>query len=370
MSTDTRSEDGESFDSWQIAQHYLKPIRDLLTLDGVSEICVTRWDQIYIERYGALELVHASFESEEMLAQAIIQIGNALNQPADHARNPVLDARLRDGSRVCGVLFPTSTRGSTLSIRVFPKQRLTADGLVKRGSLSAEMLEYLRIAVIGRANMLVAGGTASGKTTLLNVLSSYIPKDERVITVEDTQELQIDIPHLVCLEAPHRKRESEKRSQHIDMAALIRTTLRLRPSRLVVGEIRDLNAAIAFLHAINTGHSGTSATIHANSPRDALTRLETLVAGGAGGLPFEVVRAQTRSNLDVLIQAESTPHQGRRVVEIAELREGEVFTLWSWDYVQGAHRQNAEHLANSAILQRARTHGIKSYLLEGLNPKK
>jgi len=354
---------GDDFGAWELVLHYLTPIQALLQLDDVSEIMVNRYDEIFVERNGSMERVKERFTTEEELAQAITQIGNALNQPVDPRHNPILDARLRDGSRVCGVLWPNSARGSSMSIRVFPKRRLTSQALVDRGSLTKAMLDYLKKAVIARSNILVSGGTSSGKTTLLNTLSSFIPRDERVITVEDTKELQLDLPNLVCLEAPHRSNQRPNQngavSQHIDMAYLIRTTLRMNPTRVFVGEIRDLNAAVSFLHAINTGHDGTCSTIHANDVADALTRMQTLVAGGGGGaLPYEVVRAQVRANLDVLIHAENTPRHGRRVVEIAELRNQEVFLLWSWDYVNGVHIAHQANLDKSIVVQDAEKYQV------------
>jgi pilus assembly protein CpaF len=353
--SDTRTE----WDSWNLAKHYLEPVKELLELDDISEIMINRFDEIFVERRGEMTRVNAKFESEDRLTTAIIQIGNALNQPVDARNNPILDARLPDGSRVCGVLFPNSTRGSSMSIRVFPKKRLTAEGLVERGSLNAAMIRYLKIAVIVRSNMLVSGGTASGKTTILNILSTYIPHHERVLTAEDTKELQLDLPNRVFLEAPHRMRDPGTTAQHIDMAQLIRTTLRMNPTRIFVGEIRDQNAGVAFLQAINTGHNGTCSTIHANNAADALVRMQTLVAGGGGSLPYEVVQAQVRRNLHVLIHVENTPRHGRRVVEIGELRGGELHVLWTWDYVNGVHVEDTAALANSVVMKNGQKYGIE-----------
>lgn len=345
--------------AWDLVEHYLTPIRPLLELDDISEIMINRFDEIYIERRGEMiREERAFFASENALLTAIIQIGTALAQPVDPRKRPILDARLPDGSRVCGVLYPTSTRGCCMSIRVFPKQRLTAAALVERGSVTQQMFDFLRVAMLVKSNILVSGGTSSGKTTLLNALSSFIPREERVITVEDTQELQLDLPHRICLEAPRRDRDDDS-ALDIDLAYLLLTTLRLNPSRVFVGEVRDLQAAIALLHAINTGHDGCCSTIHANNAADALTRMQVLIAGGSGGaLPFQVVRAQVRANLNLLIHAEATPKHGRRVVQIAELRRRKLQTLWSWDYVQGAHVEHSENLQRSEILERAKRHGI------------
>jgi pilus assembly protein CpaF len=355
--TETTAEAGQSFDAWSLANYYLSPIIPLLTEDGVSEIMVNRYDEIFVERYGELTRTSLAFDSEQQLGQAIIQVANALGQIADPLSHPVLDARLADGSRVCGVLSPTSTRGSSLTIRVFPRNRLTTQALVERGAINAQMLGYLRLVVAVHANCLVSGGTGSGKTTLLNALSSFIPKQDRVVTVEDTQELVVDVDNLVCLEAPHIRRP-ELDAQRIDLAFLIKSSLRMRPTRLFVGEIRDAMAATAFLHAINTGHSGCCSTVHANSTFDALTRLQTLVAGGGGALPYDVIRDQVRSNINVLIHAERTPRHGRRVVQIAELRDSNPVILWSWDYAKAQHIANPEAITKSEILRLARLHGV------------
>ncbi|NND64759.1 MAG: CpaF family protein [Gammaproteobacteria bacterium] len=350
-----------SDDTWALVDYYLQPISSYFEMDGVSEICINRFDDVYVERFGKMEPVAAKFDSEETLATALKQIANALGQVCDQNTHPILDARLKDGSRVCGVLFPTAPLGTCISIRVFPKTRLNAQDLLEKGSYSEEMLEYFRVATMVRSNMLVSGGTGSGKTTLLNVLSSFIPTEDRVITVEDTLELQVDVENLVALEAPQVRRMA-KDAQNVNMERLIRTTLRMKPTRIIVGEIRDAGAAVAFLLGINTGHSGTCSTIHANSPVDALIRMQTLIAG-EGSLPFDVVQQQVRSNLHVLIQAESTPNHGKRVVEIVELREGEPTSLWRWDYVKGVHQLDEQALSESVVLAKAKRFGIESTLI-------
>jgi pilus assembly protein CpaF len=319
--------------SWSLVKHYLTPIRHLFEMPGITEIEINRFDRVFIEKNGRTEfLSDVRFDGEDEVVTLIYQIANALGQPVDKD-NPILDARLVDGTRVCGVLYPVSTEGSSISFRIFPKERITADKLVYIGSLSQEMLDFLRTAMICRANVLISGGTGSGKTTLLNALTRFIPADERVLTVEDTRELNVNLPNFISLEAPMRRRETD--GPVIDMSFLIRTTLRLNPDRIIVGEIRDAQAATAFLHAVNTGHTACS-TIHSNSADDALTRIQTLVAGH-GDLPFDVVKFQVRSNLNLLIHAERTPHHGRRVVCIAEIKSGEPVNLWRWSYRRGEH---------------------------------
>lgn len=349
---------GGDFDAWQIANYYLKPIKEFLSEDAISEIMVNRFDEIYVERAGEIVLTQARFKDEQSLKQAIVQVANALGQVADPLSHPILDARLQDGSRICAVLEPTSVRGSALSIRVFPKTRFTANDLVKRGALSAQMLDYMRVAVLTYSNMLVSGGTSSGKTTLLNALSSLIPRDDRVITAEDTNELHLDLPQIVSLEAPHTLRPHED-AQKIDLTFLIKTTLRLKPTRLIVGEIRDASAATAFLQAINTGHSGCSSTIHANSATNALIRMQTLVAGGEAGLPYDVVRDQVCDNLHVLVHAERTPKHGRRIVQIAELKDNHPRVVFEFDFRKGAHVVDEDALRTSSVLERGEKYGIE-----------
>ena len=346
-----------------LVEYYLGPVAAYLKEDGVTEICINKFDEIFIERNGEMERVDAQFDNEHDLSTLVTQIANSLGQPCNAKSHPILDARLKDGSRVCAVLFPVSTRGTCITIRVFPKVRLCSNDLIKYDSLTPEMLEYMKLAIKVYGNGLVSGGTGSGKTTLLNITSSFIPYDDRVVTVEDTKELQVEVGNLVALEAP-QKVKGEK-EQDIDMSFLIKTTLRQRPDRIIVGEVRDANAATAFLHAINTGHSGTCATIHANSPEDALVRMQTLIAGG-GGLPFDIVSTQVRSNLHFLVQAERTPTHGRKIVVIGELQMGELKRLWEWDYVKGMHVANKENIAKSTILAKAKIFGLDSELFNYL----
>jgi len=318
---------------WSLVKYYMTPIESLFDIEGVTEISVNRFDEIYIERFDKREKADAKFEDEEAVATLINQVGVALRQPVDKNTHPVLDARLADGTRVCGVLYPISTRGSCISFRLFPKKRITGDYLVERQTLTEDMLEFLRLSVICRSNMLISGSTGSGKTTLLNILSGFIPEEERILTVEDTKELQVFTKNLVSLEAPTRRKQDD--SQVVDLAFLIKTSLRKNPDRIIVGEIRDAKAATAFLHAINTGHSACS-TIHANNPDDSLLRIQTLVAG-EGTLPFDVVKSQVRSNLDIIVHVELTPHQGRRVTSISEIANGATKELWAWSYREAHH---------------------------------
>ncbi len=330
---------------WDLVDYYLAPIKHLFETKAVTEICVNRYDEVFIEQNGEMLPVDASFADEDQVATLIKQIANALGQPRDKDTHPVLDARLLDGTRVCGVLYPVATRGSCISFRIFPKKRITAGFLVEKGAITAKMLDFLKLAVICRFNILVSGGTGSGKTTLLNVLSDFIPTKDRVLTVEDTRELQIENENHIPFEAPTRRKKKD--SQDVDLAFLIKTCLRKNPTRIIVGEIRDAKAANAFLQAINTGHSACS-TIHANGPEDALIRIQTLVAG-QGDLPFDVVKAQVRANLNIIVHTESTPNHGRRIVSVTEIIEGKPVELWCWSYRQGIHTRTD---VKSGIYQR------------------
>ena len=338
---------------WELVDYYLAPIRHLFDLPGVTEIEVNRFDRIFVEQDGAARLVpEVSFADEDQLATLVHQIANALGQAVDKDSHPILDARLLDGTRVCGVLYPVATHGTSITFRVFPKAKIDAAFLVEKGSLTSEMLDFLKTAVICRCNILVSGSTGSGKTTLLNALSEFIPAGDRVLTAEDTRELRMDAANHVSLEAPTRRRKEG--GQTIDLSMLIKTCLRKNPTRIIVGEMRDAAAATAFLHAINTGHTAAS-TIHANGPEDALTRMQTLVAG-QGDLPFDVVQAQVRSNLDLVVHAECTPNHGRRVVSITEIKEGRPVELWSWSYRDGMH---VKAQAASGIYQRLEKYGLE-----------
>ena len=340
-------------DQWNLVGYYLSPIAALFTEPGVTEISVNRFDQVFVEKDGLFRESAARFPDEQHLRTLITQIANALGQVAEKNTHPVLDGRLQDGSRVCAVLEPTATRGACLSIRIFPKEAISARFLTHAQALSPDMMAFLETAVLCRANILVSGGTDSGKTTLLNVLAGFIPQQDRLITVEDTRELKIELKNHIALEAAQRRKLAQD-AQGLDMAFLIKTCLRLNPTRILIGEIRDAAAAKAFLHAINTGHSGTMTSLHANNPEDALVRLQVLTAG-EGALPLELVRMQVRRNLDVLVHTELTPRQGRRVIEIAELAEGELIPLWRWSYAEGCHRREAQH---SRMERKAERYGI------------
>ena len=321
---------------WELVRHYLTPIAPFFLLEGVTGIFVNRYDSVYIMRRGEFEPVDARWNSEFHFVTAIEQIANALGQEVHAIERPLLDARLDDGSRINAVLSPTGVAGSNMTVRLFPKTRYTADALMQAGSFDAAMLRYLRLAMLNRFNVLVSGGTGSGKTTLLNAVSNFIPPDDRIVSIEDTAELQIDSSHWVALEAPHR---FAKDVEPLTMSRLVKNALRMEPQRLIIGEVRDGAAAEALLTAANTGHSGILSTIHANSALDTIDRLTNLAAAGFAAIPYEHVQRQVRKNLDVIVHAQKTPRHGRRVVEIAELDDGEFSLLWQWNYETGRHEQ-------------------------------
>lgn len=338
---------------WDLVDHYLSPIKALFKTEGVTEICVNRFDEIYIEQHGRFKPVeNITFPDETYVATMVNQIANALGQTVNKDTHPILDARLKDGTRVCAVLYPISTRGTSLCFRVFPKKKLSADDLLEYGTLTGEMLEYVNAAMVCHYNILISGGPGSGKTTLLNILSGYISEDDRVLTVEDTQELRIQPSNRVNFEAPVRR--FNENAQNVDMALLIKTCLRKAPTRIIVGETRDAGAATAFLQAINTGITACG-TIHANGPKDALERIQTLVAGH-GDLPFEVVKAQVRSNLNLIVHAEKTPANGRKITSIAEIQGGKIVELYRWSYKNGRHERTD---AKPELFKRLEKYGVE-----------
>jgi pilus assembly protein CpaF len=292
----------------------LGPLERFLGDDSISEIMVNGPDEVFIERKGRLELTDLRFESADAMREMIVKIAAEAGRSFDE-RRPLLDARLRDGSRVNAVLTPLAVRGPYLTIRRFPKERLNLAQLVANGSLSQSMLEFLRAAVLGRLSILVSGGTGSGKTTLLAALCGIIPPQERVVTVEDAAELRLPHPHVLPLESrpPDGSGEGE-----ITIRDLVRNSLRMRPDRIVVGEVRGAEA-LDMLQAMNTGHQGSLSTVHANSPREALQRLETLVLFAGTELPQRAVREQIVGAIPLIVHIARLSDGRRRVTKIEEL---------------------------------------------------
>jgi pilus assembly protein CpaF len=292
----------------------LGPLEDLLADPRVEEVMVNGPESVYVERGGRIEASTASFESEEELRNAIERILSPLGRRIDEL-SPMVDARLDDGSRVNVVIPPLSIDGPVVSIRRFGMQRPGPQELVELGTLSASQRDQLQAAVAGRRSVLISGGTGSGKTTLLNALSGFIAADERVVTIEDAAELRLRQPHVVRLES--RPASVEGRGE-VTIRDLLRNALRMRPDRIVIGEVRGAEA-LDLLTALNTGHDGALSTVHANSPADAISRLETLALMAGVGLPHEAIAEQVRRGIDLVVQIERRADGSRRVVDIAEV---------------------------------------------------
>jgi pilus assembly protein CpaF len=292
----------------------LGPLEDLLADPQVEEVMVNGPDRVYVERGGRIEPADVAFAGEEELRNAIERILAPLGRRIDEL-SPMVDARLADGSRVNVVIPPLAIDGPALSIRRFGARRPGPRELVELGTLEGPQLALLEGAVAGRRSVLVSGGTGSGKTTLLNALSGFIGEGERVVTIEDAAELRLRRRHVVRLES--RPASVEGRGE-VTIRDLLRNALRMRPDRIVIGEVRGAEA-LDLLTALNTGHDGALSTIHANSPADALARLETLALMAGLGLPHEAIAAQVRRGVDLVVQLERRADGARRVVEIAEV---------------------------------------------------
>ncbi|ANS73539.1 pilus assembly protein [Paenibacillus yonginensis] len=292
----------------------LDVLQPLVEDRSITEIMINGHEEIFVEQEGRVRRVPVHFESRERLEDIIQSIVSSVNRVVNESA-PIVDARLKDGSRVNIVLPPVALKGPTMTIRKFPENPLTMDDLAQLGSLSEEAALFLQRLVQSKYNLFISGGTGSGKTTFLNALSQYIPADERIITIEDSAELQITtVPNLVSLET--RNANTEGRGE-ITIRDLIRSSLRMRPNRIVVGEVRGAEA-LDMLQAMNTGHDGSLSTGHANSTVDMLSRLETMVLSGAE-LPVSVVRKQISSAIDIFVHLSRLRDRSRRVTEIAEV---------------------------------------------------
>jgi pilus assembly protein CpaF len=292
----------------------LGPLEVLLADPEVEEVMVNGPKRVYVERRGVLEATEVCFEDEDELRNTIERILAPLGRRVDEL-SPMVDARLADGSRVNVVIPPLAIDGPAVSIRRFGARRPGPDQLVEIGTLSREQRRQLRDAVAGRRSILISGGTGSGKTTLLNALSSFVSAGERVVTIEDAAELRLQQPHVVRLES--RPAGVEGRGE-VTIRQLLRNALRMRPDRIVIGEVRGPEA-LDLLTALNTGHDGALSTVHANSPADALGRLETLALMAGVGLPHAAVATQVRRGIDLVVQIERRPDGARTVTEIAEV---------------------------------------------------
>ena len=302
----------------------LGPLEPLLADPTVSDILVNTHKRVYVERRGMLEQTSVQFRDDAHLTSIIDRIVSAIGRRVDES-SPMVDARLADGSRVNAIIPPLAVDGPCLSIRRFGRDRLTADELIKNNSLTAPMLELLQGCVKARLNILISGGTGAGKTTFLNVLSSYISNRERIVTIEDAAELQLHQDHVVRLETRPPNIEGKGA---IQQRQLVINSLRMRPDRIIVGEVRS-EEALDMLQAMNTGHDGSLTTVHANTPRDALSRLETMVAMANLNLPEAAIRRQIASAIDVVVQVTRMSDGTRKVVSVAEITgmEGDVVTM-------------------------------------------
>ena len=302
----------------------LGPLEPLMQDPEITDILVNSYDQVYVEKHGTLHPTDVRFQDNRHLLQVIDRIVSGVGRRIDDS-SPMVDARLPDNSRVNAVIPPLAVDGPHMSIRRFRQDTLSGEDLVEGGALNNTMLELLSAAVEARLNVLVSGGTGAGKTTLLNILSGKIPENERIITIDDAAELQLQQPHTVRLET--RPANVEGRGQ-VTQRMLVVNALRMRPDRIIVGEVRG-SEAVDMLQAMNTGHDGSLTTLHANSPRDALVRLETLVAMANLNLPPKAVRHQIASALDVVIQLSRMSDGSRKVLAISEVvgMEGDVITM-------------------------------------------
>lgn len=300
------------------------PINPLLLDHEVSEVMVNGPNQVYVERSGKLELTYVQFRDDEHVMQIIDKIVAPIGRRVDES-SPMVDARLPDGSRVNAIIPPLAIKGPTITIRKFSKDPFTMEDLIRFGTTSREMAIFLEACVKARLNIFVSGGTGSGKTTTLNVLSSFIPSDERIVTIEDAAELQLSQEHVVSLES--RPPNIEGRGA-ITIRDLVRNSLRMRPERIVIGEVRG-GEALDMLQAMNTGHDGSLATGHSNSPRDMIARLETMVLMAGIELPVKAIREQIAGAIDLIIQQSRLKDGSRKITNITEVQgmEGDVIIL-------------------------------------------
>jgi pilus assembly protein CpaF len=300
------------------------PLQPLLDDPEISEIMVNGPKLVYIERKGKLQKTNITFENDAAVIRLIEKIVLPLGRRID-ADSPTVDARLPDGSRVNAVIPPCAIDGPTITIRKFQKDKLTIQQLINYGSITENMANFIRACVIARLNIIISGGTGSGKTTLLNILSGFIPEDERIVTIEDAAELKLQQEHVVRLET---KPPNSEGKNAVTIRDLVRNALRMRPDRIIVGECRG-GEALDMLQAMNTGHDGSLTTLHANTPRDALSRLETMCLMSGMELPVRVIREQIASAIDLIIQVSRLKDGSRKVVSITEVAgmEGDTIVM-------------------------------------------
>jgi pilus assembly protein CpaF len=337
------------------------PLEPLLRDDSITEVMVNNYDRVYIERLGKIEATDATFVDNAHLLRIIDKIVSQVGRRVDEA-SPMVDARLPDGSRVNAIIPPLSLRGPTLTIRKFSRDPYTMDDLIDFGTLTPEAAQFLQACVRGKLNMLISGGTGTGKTTTLNALSAFVPNDERIVTIEDAAELQLQQTHVITLEArpPNIEGEGEVRIRE-----LVRNALRMRPDRIIVGEVRGPET-LDMLQAMNTGHEGSLTTIHANSPRDALSRLETLVLTAGVELPHRAIREQIASAFDLLVQIARLVDGSRRITHVTEVlrMESDVITLQDVYIAKPPDEDSGEAGKPVRLLSPLEGTGLKPHFLE------
>jgi pilus assembly protein CpaF len=337
------------------------PLEPLLRDDSITEVMVNNADMIYIERAGKIEKASTAFVDDAHLLRIIDKIVSQVGRRVDEA-SPMVDARLPDGSRVNAIIPPLSLRGPVLTIRKFSRDPYTMDDLINFGSLTAKSAHFLAACVQGKLNMLISGGTGTGKTTTLNALSAFVPGDERIVTIEDAAELQLQQDHVITLEArpPNIEGQGEVRIRE-----LVRNALRMRPDRIIVGEVRGPET-LDMLQAMNTGHEGSLTTIHANSPRDALSRIETLVLTAGVELPLRAIREQVASAFDVLVQIERLVDGSRRITHITEVlgMESDIITLQDIFIAKPPDEESVAAAGGSRLLTPLMCSGLKPHFLE------
>jgi len=345
----------------------LGPIEPLLQDDSVQDILVNTYSQVYVERSGILESTSIQFRNNDHLMQIIDRVVSAVGRRIDES-SPMVDARLPDGSRVNAIIPPLAVDGPMLSIRKFGYSPLKLDDLLNNESIVPEIVEYLEAAIKSKLNILISGGTGSGKTTLLNILSGFIPIFERIITIEDSVELQLQQPHVVKLES--RPPNVEGRGE-VTLRDLVRNSLRMRPDRIIVGEVRGAEA-MDMLQAMNTGHPGSMSTIHANSTRDALSRLEVMLSMGATSISERALMSLTASAINVIIQLARLPDGKRRLVSLSEITgmQGDIIAMQE---IFTFEQEGVDSSGN--ILGSFRSTGVQSSYIDymeragtGLNP--
>ena len=337
------------------------PLEPLLQDDSITEVMVNDYDRIYVERGGKIEPARSTFADTAHLLRIIDKIVSQVGRRVDEA-SPMVDARLPDGSRVNAIIPPLSLRGPALTIRKFSRDPYTMDDLISFGTLTPKAAQFLAACVRGKLNVLISGGTGTGKTTTLNALSAFVPNDERIITIEDAAELQLQQEHVITLEArpPNIEGQGE-----IRIRELVRNALRMRPDRIIVGEVRGPET-LDMLQAMNTGHEGSLTTIHANSPRDALSRLETLVLTAGVDLPLRAIREQISSAFDVLVQIARLVDGSRRITHITEVlrMESDVVTMQDIFHARPPDEETAAATHALRLLTPLACTGLKPHFLE------